>query len=100
MVSFLESVDSSGNQHLRQRVASPTQAAYNSRGENTPCRERRGNGEGVERGVVGENQPCNYKVDKENGVDIGSHKRKRSESVSLLSHLIGSCRRGCLYVYH
>ena len=57
-------------------------------------RERRGNGEGRGSGVMRENRPCNDRDEEEDGGESVSRKRKRRESISLLSRLIRRCRDG------
>lgn len=87
-----ESSVAAGNQHSQPRTSSTLRAACNSRRDNTEGRERRGNGEGVARGVMGENQSCNDRVKEKDGIDVGrSRKRKPRESVSL-PRLMRSCR--------
>ena len=51
------------------------------------------NGDGVVRGTVRDNERCNDSVEEVDGIEIGSRKRKRRDSVSPLSRLIKSCCR-------
>ena len=43
--------------------------------------------------MVRENGRCNDSVEEVDGIGVGSHKRKRRDSVSSLSRLIRSIRR-------
>lgn len=47
----------------------------------TPKVDKRRDGEGVARGVTGENQPCYDRVEEEDIIYSGNHKRKQRESV-------------------
>lgn len=44
---------------------------------------------------MGENHPCNDRLDEEDGIDSGSRKIKRRKSVPLLLRLIRSSLGGC-----
>ena len=46
--------------------------------------------QGGGKGVIAENQPCNDRVKEEDGIDLGSRKRKCKEGTSPLSRLIRS----------
>lgn len=48
----------------------------------TPNRERRKHREGVTRGVIGESQPSNHKLEMESGIDVVT-----KESVQSACHL-------------
>ena len=72
-----------------------THTTFRSGGDTTNDRDRKDNGEvGVARGVTRENQQKNGIVEEVDGIEVGSRKRKRRESVSPLSRLIRSCRGG------
>ena len=81
-----------GNFDLQQQVATPRQEACRNKGININGKDRRRNGEGIERGTVRDNERCNDSVEEVDGIEVGSHKRKRHDSVSPLSRLIRSCR--------
>ena len=49
---------------------------------------------GVATGTVRDNERCNDSVEEVDEIEVGSRKRKRRDSVSPLSRLIRSCRRG------
>ena len=82
-----------GNFDLQQQVATPRQEACRNRGININGKDKRENGEGVARGTVKNNERCNDSVEEVDGIEVGSRKRKRSDSVSPLSRLIRSSRR-------
>lgn len=54
--------------------------------------DRKDNGEGVATGVVKENERCSDSVEEKDDIKVGSRKRKRCDSVSALTRLIGRCR--------
>ena len=82
-----------GDYDLQQQVTSSREETFRNIGAKINDRDRRKNGKDIARRTIQEKELCNATVDEVDEIEVGSRKRKRRDSASLLSRLIRSCRR-------